>query len=170
MENSPPSLQINPSGEINIESLANLVEWFLNYDERVAAIRHPSVDAIYQWRQQDANSHGEEMSPFPRAEDRFAIGVFQALAENNSETALKEWMSDVLNALQESKQLGAQIAGDYKFSLESGATPIQEANLLPTNNERRMYLSARWLEILCTAELRVLGWIYQQLYGKPFTP
>lgn len=166
----PPDLQVNAGGEINLESLANIVEWFLNYDERVAAMRHPSVDAIYQWRQQDANTNGEEMQPFPRAEDRFAVGIFSALAENTTEESLKEWMTDVLNALQESKQFGAQIAGDYKFAPESGATPIEEANLLPTNDEKRMYLSARWLEILCTAELRVLGWIYQQLYAKPFTP
>jgi len=170
MENLPPPLEKTENGEINIESLANLVEWFLNYDERVAAMRHPSVDAIYQWRQQDANSNGEEMAPFPRAEDRFAIGIFQAIAENDSEPALKKWISDILNAMQESKELAGQIAGDYKFSLEAKATPIEEANLLPTSSEKRMYLSARWLEILCTAELRVLGWIYQQLYGKPFAP
>ncbi|MEP6925388.1 MAG: hypothetical protein ABI954_13050 [Pyrinomonadaceae bacterium] len=170
MENSPPPLQKNQSGEINIESLASTVEWFLSYDERVAAMRHPSVDAIYQWRQQDANSNGAEMAPFPRAEDRFAIGIFQAIAENDSEPSLKQWMSEILTAMQESKELAGQIAGDYKFSLEANSTPIEEANLLPTNGEKRMYLSARWFEILCTAELRVLGWIYQELYGKPFAP
>jgi hypothetical protein len=167
---SPTSLQKTENGEINIESLANTVEWFLSYDERVAAMRHPSVDAIYQWRQQDANSNGEEMAPFPRAEDRFAIGVFQAIAENDSEPALKEWMNACLTAMQESKELAGQIAGDYKFSAEANTTPVEEANLLPTITEKRMYLSARWIEILSTAELRVLGWIYQQLYGKPFAP
>lgn len=166
----PPSLEINPSGEMNIESLANTVEWFLNYDERVAAMRHSDVDAIYQWQQQDRNANGAEMQPFPRAEDRFAVGIFSALAENDGEPKLKQWMADVLEALQESKELAAAIATDYKFAPESGLTPLAEANLLPTNDEKRMYLSARWQEILCTAELRVFGWIYQQLYGKPFTP
>ena len=170
MENFPPLLQKTENGEINIESLAGTVEWFLNYDERVAAMRHPAVDAIYQWRQQDANSNGGEMEPFARAEDRFAIGIFQAVAENDSEPALKQWMSDTLTAMQESKELAGQIAGDYKFSPEANTAPIEEANLLPTNEEKRMYLSARWFEILCTADLRVLGWIYQQLYGKPFAP
>lgn len=167
---SPPALVKTENGEINVESLANTVEWFLSYDERVAAMRHPSVDAIYQWRQQDANSNGQEMAPFPRAEDRFAIGVFQIIAENNSELSLKQWISDILTAMQESKELAGQIAGDYKFSLGANATPIDEANLLSTTDEKRMYLSARWFEILCTAELRVLGWIYQQLYDKPFAP
>lgn len=170
MENSPPSLVKTQNGEINIESLANLVEWFLSYDERVAALRHSQVDAIYQWRQQDANSTDKEMEPFPRAEDRFAMGIFQALAENDSEPALKKWISDILTAMQESKELAAQIAVDNKFSPEANTTPLEEANLLATNEEKRMYLSARWFEILCTAELRVLGWVYQQLYGKPFAP
>lgn len=169
MENLPPLVKTQ-NGEINIESLANLVEWFLSYDERVAALRYPSVDAIYQWRQQDANSNGAEMEPFPRAEDRFAMGIFQAIAENSSEPALKTWISDILTAMQESKELAGQIAGDYKFSPEANVSPIEEANLLATNEEKRMYLSARWFEILCTAELRVLGWVYQQLYGKPFAP
>jgi hypothetical protein len=24
--------------------------------------------------------------------------------------------------------------------------------------------------VLCTAELRIMGWVYQELYGKPFQP
>ena len=140
----------------------------MNFDERVAAMRHPDVDAIYQWRQQDANSNGEEMLPFPRAEDRFAMGVFAALAENRDEPSLKAWMTEIVNALQESKEFAAQIAHDNEFSPESNRTPIEEANFLPTMDEKRMYLSARWFEILSTAELRVLGWIYQELYGKAF--
>jgi len=33
-----------------------------------------------------------------------------------------------------------------------------------------MYLTSSWIENLCTAEARFLGWIYQEMYGKPFTP
>ena len=168
MNNSPPALIKTADNDLEMNSLAATVEWFLNFDERVAAMRHPDVDAIYQWRQQDANSNGEEMLPFPRAEDRFAIGIFEALAENRDEASLKNWMSDILTALQESKEFAAQIAADYKFSPEANKTPVEEANLLPTNDEKRMYLTARWLELLCTAELRVFGWVYQELYGKPF--
>lgn len=168
--NQPPQLQINPSGDINIESLAQTVEWFLSYDERVAVMSYPHVDAVYQWRQQDANSNGEEMSPFPRAEDRFAVGIFQALAENNSEDALSDWMRDLLNAVQEARELNSQIYQEFKIENRPGITPLDEANYLPTNAEKRMYLSTVWITNLCTAELRVLGWVYQQLYGKPFTP
>ena len=169
MENQPPQLQKDQNGEIIIESLAQIVEWFLTFDERVAALRFPQVDQIYQWRQQDANANGDEMQPFPRAEDRFAVGIFAALAENSDETSLRQFMADTLESLQDAKQLAAEIAEANKFALKENVSPLDEANLLETNDEKRLYLSARWLEILCTAELRVLGWVYQDLYGKPFS-
>jgi len=27
-----------------------------------------------------------------------------------------------------------------------------------------------WIESLCTAEIRVLGWLYQEFYRRPFRP
>jgi hypothetical protein len=168
--NQPPSLVKADDGSLTNESLANLIEWFLNYDERVAAIRHPDVDALFQWKQRDAEQFGEEVYPFPRAEDRLAIGIFQALAENNSEASLHEWISDLLNALQQAKETRNQVAGDYKFPVDKHLPPLEEAERLPSTVTQRLYLTACWLEILCTAEVRVLGWIYQQLYNKPFNP
>jgi hypothetical protein len=170
MENFPPPLQKTENGDLNVQSLADVIEWFLNYDERVAAVRHPDVDAIYQWRQQDAKINNQEMAPFDRAEDRLAIGIFQALAENNTEQSLHVLIKDLLAALQEAKQLNAQVSEDYKLAENVGLTPLEAANLLPTNDERRLYLAACWLEILCTAEIRVLGWVYEQLYEKSFAP
>ena len=47
---------------------------------------------------------------------------------------------------------------------------LVKAGKLTTNAEKRLYLSSCWLETLFTAEARVLGWAYQELYGRPFTP
>ena len=47
---------------------------------------------------------------------------------------------------------------------------LEKAAKLTTNLEKRMYLTSCWIEALCTAEVRVLGWIYQEIYGKPFEP
>ena len=47
---------------------------------------------------------------------------------------------------------------------------LEKAEKLTTNAERRLYLTSCWLEQLCTAEARVLGWVYQEIYGRPFTP
>ena len=168
--NQPPKLAIAPDNSPTNESLANLIEWFLNYDERVAAIRHPHNEAVFQWKQADSEKFGEEVYPFPSAEDRLAIGIFQALGENNTEESLREWISELLAALQQASETRNQVIQDYKFSVERHASPLEEAKLIPSTIEQRLYLTACWLVTLCTAEARVLGWIYQQLYNKPFNP
>lgn len=168
--NSPPPIERDEKGVITVASLASVVEWFLNYDERVAVMRHPHVEELFQWKQTDVRSQGEQPAPFDSAEDRFAIGIFQALAENNNQPMLHMWISDVLQALQEAKQTNETISEDFKFAHSEGASAVQEAESLPSNRERRFYLTACWLEALCTAEVRLLGWIYQELYGRPFTP
>jgi hypothetical protein len=166
--NQPPNLVRAPDGSPTNESLAAVIEWFLNYDERVAAIRHPHNEQLFQWKQEDAEKFGEEVYPFPTAEDRLAIGIFQALGENNTEESLSEWISELLAALQQSNETRNQVIQDYKFSVERHTSPIEEAKLIPSTIEQRLYLTACWLVTLCTAEARVLGWIYQELYGKPF--
>lgn len=168
--NQPPKLIKAPDGSPTNESLANIIEWFLNYDERVAAIRHPHNEAVFQWKQEDARKFGEEVYPFPTAEDRLAIGIFQALGENATERDLHEWVSELLGALQQANETRNQIIQDYKFSVERHESPLEEAELIPSTIEQRLYLTACWLVTLCTAEARVLGWIYQELYGKPFQP
>jgi hypothetical protein len=168
--NQPPALAVAPDGSPTNESLANVIEWFLNYDERVAAIRHPHNEAVFQWKQADATKFGEEVYPFESAEDRLAIGIFQALGENNSEPTLHEWISDLLAALQQASETKSQLIQDYNFSVEGHASPLEEAEVIPSTIGQRLYLTACWLVTLCTAEARVLGWIYQQLYGKPYQP
>jgi hypothetical protein len=168
--NSPPPIVRDEAGVVTVASLADVVEWFLNYDERVAVMRHPHVEELFRWRQEDAQKQGEVPAPFESAEDRFAIGIFQALAENNNQSLLHLWINDVLQALHEAKETNETISEDFKFAHAEGASAVQEAENLPSNRERRIYLTACWLEALCTAEVRVLGWVYQQLYGRPFTP
>ena len=169
-EMEPPKLRMNPTGGIEPTSLADVVEWFLNYDERTARMRHAMVEELFQWKQKDDQANGVEIYPFENAEARFAIGVFQALEQNNSEPLLKLWMTDVLSALHEARESKQQITDDNKLDAKAELSPIEKANLLTTNAERRFYLSSCWLEALCTAEARVLGWVYQEIYNKPFQP
>src|SRR5688572_18893245 len=95
----PPKLQKTADGDINAKSLADLLEWFLNYDQRVALVRHPHVQELFEWKQADDAAQGEAVYPFENAEARFAVGIFQALAENNSEEELRDLMTEVLQAL-----------------------------------------------------------------------
>lgn len=166
--NEPPKLRKNDEGEIDSNSLADLLEFFLNFDQRVAIVRHPQVEELFQWKQSEDKANGIESYPFENAEARFAIGSFQAIAENNSEEKLKLWISDILSALGQAKQTNEDIAKSY--NLEQGQSHIAEANKIPSDLEKKIYLTSCWIESLCTAEVRFLGWVYQELYGKPFEP
>jgi hypothetical protein len=166
----PPKLRRAADGTLDNNSVADLLEWFLNFDERPARMRHPMIEELFQWKQRDDAANGIGVYPFENAEARFAIGSIQALAENNSEPLLKLWISDVLNALQEAKETKAEISEANNLDAEAEMSPIQKAEKLTTNAEKRFYLSSCWLEALCTAEARFLGWVYQELYGRPFQP
>jgi hypothetical protein len=167
-ENQPPKLRRSPNGEFETASLADMLEWFLNYDERTARMRHANVEQLFQWKQADDAENGVGVYPFENAESRFAVGVFQALAENDSEPLLKLWISDVLNALQQSRETKAELAEAYSLDADAELFSLRKAEMLTTTAEKRLYLSSCWLEALCTAEARVLGWVYQEKFGKPF--
>ena len=94
-----PPLQRDAHGQVDVDSVPDVIEWFLNYDQRVAIIRHPSVEEVFQWKQQQAKSQGEEIFQFSRAENRLAIGIIQALADNATERGLHDWFGQLLGAL-----------------------------------------------------------------------
>ncbi len=164
----PPSLRRDPAGALDPASLADLLEWFLNFDQRVAIMRHPHVEELFQWKQKDDEDQGIATYPFENAEARFAIGVSQALAANEDEASLGSWITQLLQALGEAKQNNEDLAKSYKLAQDK--SHVEEAEKLTSNAEKRFYLTSCWIESLCTAEVRFLGWVYQELYGKPFQP
>lgn len=165
----PPKLKRIEGGEIDNGSLADLIEWFLMYDERTARMRHENTEELFRWKQADDEANGIGVYPFENAEARFAIGTVQALTENASEPLLKLWITDLLNALHESSETKRELSETYKLDDDAEASSLAKANKLTTNTEKRLYLTSCWLEALCTAEARVLGYIYQELYGRPFS-
>lgn len=168
--NGPPQLLRTDAGEIESGSLADLIDWFLNYDERTARIRHSNTESLFQWKQADDAANGIEIYPFENAESRFAIGLFQALAENRTEPMLALWLNDVIAALHDARTARSEMDEQFKLNENAEDPSIVKAEKLTANAEKRYYLTSCWLEALCTAEARVLGWVYQELYGKPFTP
>lgn len=166
----PPSLQQNAQGQINVSSLADVIQWFLDYDGRANIIRHPKVEELFQWKQAEARREGEEVYSFDHAEDRLAIGIMQALAEHKDERTLHDWIGQLLNALDDAAKTNEEMASAYKLKTDEAQSTVKEAEKIPTLSGRRIYLTCCWLEALCTAELRVMGWIYQELYGKPYAP
>jgi len=167
---SPPPLARDAAGRIDTGSLADIVAWFIERDPRVNAIRHPRVEEIFQWKQEASRRAGENVFQFDSAEDRFAVGVVQALMVNDSETALHDWIAQLLNALEESARTNEEIKTAYRLDTGADASAVAESEKIPTGAAREVYLTSCWLEVLCTAELRVLGWLYQELYGRQFQP
>jgi hypothetical protein len=45
-----------------------------------------------------------------------------------------------------------------------------ESSKIPTQQVRSEFLFDCWIEALCTAEIRVLGWLYREFFGRPFHP
>ena len=83
---------------------------------------------------------------------------------------MREWITDVLQALGESKQTREDFVKEFNLETNQGASFVIEAQKLSSKLEQRLFLTAAWFESLCTAEVRFLGWIYQELYGVPFQP
>lgn len=164
----PPALARDAAGRIDSAALADVIQWFLDRDPRVNAVRHPRAEEVFQWKQQAAQRAGEEVFQFDTAEDRLAVGVVQALMSNRDERALHAWIAQLLNALDDAARTNEEITTAYR--LDHAESAVSESEKIPTAAAREVYLTCCWLEVLCTAEARVLGWVYQELYGRPFRP
>src|SRR5690242_21774712 len=169
-ENQSPPLQRLPNGEVDVDSVPDVIEWFLNYDQRVAVIRHPSVEEVFQWKQQHTQAQGEEIFQFKRAEDRLAIGIIQALADNSTERSLHDWIGQLLGALDTAAKANETTSDAYKLDLRSSGSIVAQAEKIPFQKGRNEFLLNCWIETLCTAEARVLGWLYKEFYGRPYAP
>jgi predicted enzyme related to lactoylglutathione lyase len=166
---NPPALR-DAGGNLDLDSVPDVIQWFLDYDQRVAIVKHPNVEEVFQWKQENSRSQGETVFDFKQAEDRLAIGIIQAIAEHNSERALHSWISQLLNALDSASKANEAAAEAYKLDLAAGGSVVREAEKIPTTRGRRDFLINCWVETLCTAEARVLGWLYREFYGKAFAP
>ena len=165
-----PPLRRDSSGNIDVDSVPDVIQWFLDYDERVAIIKHPRVEEVFHWKQEQSLKAGENVFAFNHAEDRLAIGIIQALADNSTESELHSWISQLLNALETASKTNEATAESYKLQLASGGSVVQEAAKIPSERGQREFLLNCWIESLCTAEARVLGWLYKEFYGRPYTP
>jgi len=172
-EEAPPNLpplQRDATGNVDLDSVPDVIQWFLDFDQRVAIVKHPNVEEVFQWKQEQSRIAGEEIFVFNRAEDRLAIGIIQALSENSTERTLHSWISQLLNALDAASKTNEAASEAYKLDLAGGGSVINEADKIPSARGRRDFLINCWIETLCTAEARILGWLYRELYGRAFAP
>lgn len=169
-EGDQPRLLRHTDGSIDVDSVPDVIDWFLNNDQRVAVIKHPAVEEVFQWKQQESKKQGEDVFVFNRAEDRLAIGIIQALADNAGQRELHAWISQLLMALDTAAKANESTAEAYQLDLRSGGSILEQAEKIPFQRGRAEFLLNCWIETLCTAEARVLGWLYKEFYGKPYAP
>ncbi|MGH9883185.1 MAG: hypothetical protein ACRD6N_17250, partial [Pyrinomonadaceae bacterium] len=151
-----PPLRRDAAGRIDVDSVPDVIQWFLDYDQRVAVVKHPRVEEVFQWKQEQSRTKGEEVFIFNRAEDRLAVGIIQALAENATERELHAWISQLLNALEDASKATESTSESYKLDLRGSASVVTESAKIPSERGRREFLLNCWIETLCTAEARVL--------------
>jgi hypothetical protein len=165
-----PVLRRNEQGAADYDSVPDVIEWFLNYDQRVATIKHPKVEELFQWKQDQSRLTGEDVFIFNRAEDRLAIGIIQAVAHNPTERELHAWIAQLINALDTASKATEDVTSAYQLDMSAATSVVAEADKIPAATARTDFLINCWLETLCTSEIRVLGWLYRELYGRPFHP
>jgi hypothetical protein len=169
-ETDGPALERDQFGAVDYDLLPDVIQWFLDYDQRVAIIKHPKVEELFQWKQEQSRQASEDVFNFNRAEDRLAIGIIQSVAHNPSEPQLHSWIAQLLNALDRASKSTEEISSAYQLEMQGASSIVQEAQKIPAVMTRNSFLIDCWLETLCTAEIRVLGWLYQEFYGRPFHP
>jgi hypothetical protein len=165
-----PVLRRDEYGAADYDSVPDVIEWFLNYDQRVATVKHPKVEELFQWKQEQSRLGGENVFIFNSAEDRLAIGIIQAVAHNPTERELHAWIAQLINALDTATKATEDVTSAYQLDLSAAASVVTEAVKIPAATTRTDFLINCWLETLCTAEIRVLGWLYRELYRRPFHP
>jgi len=167
---SQPPLLRDARGRIDVDSVPDVIQWFLDYDSRVAIIKHPRVEEVFQWKQEQSRQTDEKIFVFNRAEDRLAIGIIQALSENATERELHSWIGRLINALDTASKANESVSEAYSLDLAGSTSIVSEAAKIPSQRGRENFLVNCWVETLCTAEARVLGWLYKEFYGRPYAP
>ena len=165
-----PLLLRDQFGAPDYDSLPDVIQWFLDHDQRVAVIKHAKVEELFQWKQEQSRLAGEDVFNFNRAEDRLAIGILQSVAHHPSERDLHSWIAQLLNALDRATKATEDVSAAYTLDLAGAASLIVESQKIPAARTRADFLINCWVETLCTAEIRVLGWLYREFYSRPFHP
>ena len=121
-----PTLGRDNYGNVDYDSVPDVIQWFLDFDQRVAIIKHPRVEELFHWKQQETRSQGEDVFVFNHAEDRLAIGIIQALAHNPGEPQLHAWIAQLLNALDAASKATESVVADYGLNVAAEASVVAQ--------------------------------------------
>src|ERR1043165_7353895 len=145
-----PALLRDSTGRVDYDSIPDVIQWFLDYDERVAVIKHVKIEELFQWKQEQSRAAGEDVFNFNRAEDRLAIGIIQSVAHHPAERELHGWIAQLLNALQQAQQRTEDTYSAYQLDIKEAVSVVAESEKIPAARTRNAFLIDCWLESLCT--------------------
>ena len=131
-----PVLLRDEYGAVDYDSLPDIIQWFLDYDQRVAVIKHAKVEELFQWKQEQSRLAGEDVFRFNRAEDRLAIGVLQSIAHNPTERELHAWMAQLLNALDTATRATEDVSAAFKLDIAAAGSVVGESQKIPAATTR----------------------------------
>ena len=137
---SEPVLRRDANGAADYDSVPDVIEWFLNCDQRVATVRHPKVEELFQWKQNQSRLADENVFIFDCAEDRFAIGIIQALAHNPTERELHTWIAQLINALETASKATEDVTSAYQLEMTTATSVISEYAKIPGSSQQTGFL------------------------------
>src|SRR5207248_8658879 len=150
-----PVLPPDEYGTFDYDSMPDVIQWFLDWDQRIAVIKHPKVEELFQWKQEQSRLSGEDVFNFSRAEDRLAIGIIQSIAHNPTERDLHAWIGQLLNALDRASKATEDDSSAYSLDMNAASSIVNESQKIPAQSVRVEFLINCWIESLCAAEIRV---------------
>src|SRR5258707_8324632 len=146
-----PVLLRDQNGAPDYDSLPDVIQWFLDYDQRVAVVKHAKVEELFQWKQEQSRLAGEDVFYFNLAQDLLAIGIIQSVAPNPTERELHAWIAQLLNALDRAAKATEDVSAAYGLDTGTANSVVLEALKIPVAKTRADFLFNCWLETLCTA-------------------
>ena len=128
-QDQPPKLRKTADGDIDINSLADLLEWFLNYDARVALVRHPHVEEFFNGSSRAMRQTVWRFTRLKMPKPDLPSVFFRRSVKTILKTELNHWISEVLQTFGEVKQTNEDIAAAY--NLEQDQSHIEQAEKIP---------------------------------------
>ena len=163
-----PPLQRDARGNVDLDSVPDVIQWFLDYDQRVAIIKHPNVEEVFQWKQeQSRRRRAKKFSISIRPKIGWRSESFRRLPRTPPNARFIRGLANFLTRSTPRRRPTKQLPKLTSSISRSGGSIVKEAEKIPSAARTSRFLINCWVETLCTAEARVLGWLYKEFYGRP---
>ena len=166
---SHPPLLRDPSGHVDVDSVPDVIQWFLDYDSRVAIIKHPRLKRSFNGSRNKADRTTKKYSCLAGLRIVWQLGLSRLWARTPRNAAFTPGLGSCSMRSTRPQRLTKPFLRPMAWTSQLTSI-VTEATKIPTQRGRNDFLVNCWVETLCTAEARVLGWLYKEFYGRPYSP